>query len=319
VFERFSPEDFSAEKLKTMSDDELRALLASDSLLTSYSDESNDLIFRITDILISRENKTEEQREAERVEFWAGLIARYGDEIPIKLEDVLRPRENNAYDKKHEGRTAINKNPMRFNFRTHRTFKRLATAAVLAAAILICNTIAAFAFNFNFLRTVIDFTNDLFIQTTLPAETTARTPNPPAPAHTDTSAERSEFQEALDEFGIIRPRAPAKLPDGFEFEIVQTTEQQDYVRVLAQYRDGNKTVVFSVRSYSSISDTRTVYTEKNPGEPVVYSYAGVDFYLFKNVEATVATWTDGMTACNIHGDISEEEIKTIINLMYTEE
>jgi hypothetical protein len=37
------------------------------------------------------------------------------------------------------------------------------------------------------------------------------------------------------------------------------------------------------------------------------------------MDKVVATWVDGMTECDIHGDISADEIKIMINSMYTED
>jgi DNA-directed RNA polymerase specialized sigma24 family protein len=83
----------SAAELADKSLAELRALLADEHLLMSDGDASNDLIFRIAAAIRAKENKTDTQLEAERVRFWAGMVARYDDKIPVRLEDVVQNRK----------------------------------------------------------------------------------------------------------------------------------------------------------------------------------------------------------------------------------
>jgi hypothetical protein len=71
--------------------------------------------------------------------------------------------------------------------------------------------------------------------------------------------------------------------------------------------------------YSEVPEGRTQYVEKSENDPIVHSYSGIEFYVFKNLGKTVATWTNGMLDCEIQGDVSDEEMKAIINYIYSEE
>jgi hypothetical protein len=307
-------EQFSAADLEGKSIDELKTLLADERLLMSDSDASNDLILRIAAVIHAKENKTEAQLEAERAAFWSGLAARYGSAIPVLPEYAPRERGQGVAGEK----PGTKSDAARFfrRLKSRNPAGRLAIAAILAAALLLGNAFAAFAFHINVLRMVVDFTDDLFSKTFVSGE---NTPNPEnAPQIGDTPG-FTELQDALDEYGIISPRAPGHLPGGFECDFVQASVQPDYVKISAQYESGERVVTMTVRLYSDAPEGRAQYIEKSEGDPVVYSYFGIDFYIFKNIDRTVASWTDGMADCKIQGDVSDEEIKTIINSIYSEE
>jgi hypothetical protein len=73
--------------------EELGAMLADHTLLPLNGPSNTDKILEILAIIDRKENKPPEQREAERIACWTGLLDRYGDRLPFRLEDVTRPRE----------------------------------------------------------------------------------------------------------------------------------------------------------------------------------------------------------------------------------
>ncbi|MDR0446147.1 MAG: DUF3825 domain-containing protein, partial [Oscillospiraceae bacterium] len=84
---------FSAAELEEKSIAELRAILADDTLLPLDDDSNTGAILEILEVIKRKENKTAEQSEAEHAAFWTGLLDRYGDEIPVQLEDVVPQRK----------------------------------------------------------------------------------------------------------------------------------------------------------------------------------------------------------------------------------
>jgi hypothetical protein len=300
---------FNPSELHGKSVEELRAMLADDALLPLDDDSNTDTILNIMEVIKSKEYKTDERREAERVEFWAGLLVRHGDKIPVRLENVVSRRKSTG------SRQPASVSRVKRRFPLRGAVRRSAFAAAIALALLIGNSLAAYAFNFNVLRTIVDFTDELFDKTIV------ATDNAPGSADTlNGGADESDaFQDALDELGIARPHAPKWLPDGFAFEFVQLAKGEGYDVIAVQYKNGEMSVVFTVSYYSKPIEERTRHIEKNAGNPTNYSYCGIDFYIFTNMDMTVATWTDGMADCDIQGDISEGEMKNLINSMYTED
>jgi hypothetical protein len=181
---------------------------------------------------------------------------------------------------------------------------------MLTAAILMGSAFVTFAFNVNVLRMVVDFTDDLFSKTFVTGENAPQDGGLP---------QFPELQDALDMYGIVSPRVPKRLPGGFECDFVQASAMSDYTKIDAQYKSGERTVTVTVQLYSEVPDGRTQHIEKSDGTPYVYSRSGMEVYIFSNMDRTVASWTDGMADCMIQGEVSDEEIKTILNSIYLEE
>jgi hypothetical protein len=305
---------FSDVELAGKSYAELQALLADERLLMSDGDASNDLIFRITAAMHAKENKTERQLEAERIRFWAGMVARYGDKIPVNLENVIQNRETRLASSGGGSAGRM----YRRRFLSRNTLKRLVAVAALAAVVLVGNSLAAYAFNINFLRIAVDFTDSLFVKTIMPAEG-VRPGDTDGSDGLDGSGAFAAFHNAFDAFGISRPRFPEQLPGGFGLDFFQVNERPDYAKISAQYKNGDKIVTAIVFSYSAVPEARTRHLEKSAGSPTVYARSGIEFYLFDNMERMVATWTDGYVDCEIQGNVSDEEMKAIIDSIYTED
>ncbi|MDR1574216.1 MAG: DUF4367 domain-containing protein [Clostridiales Family XIII bacterium] len=153
----------------------------------------------------------------------------------------------------------------------------------------------------------------------MPAENTGNAPDSPEYADFGDSGSFAAFQDALDAFGIVRPRIPERLPGEFAFDFFQANERPDYAKISAQYKNGDKIVTATVFSYSAVPEARTRHLEKSAGSPALYARSGIAFYLFDNMERTVATWTDGYVDCEIQGNVSDEEMKAIIDSIYTED
>jgi hypothetical protein len=304
-------EQFDTKQLESKSIEELREMLADERLLAMDDTESNKMIFEIAEAIHAKEGKSEALLEAERVRFWAGLVARYGDKMPIKLDDVVRKRKASMV-----ALSASSKH-MRFSdhFQTHKHVRRFAIAAMIVVVILAGNAALAYAFNVNALQATVSFSDALFIKAFAPAEDVVNTPTP----QIGSLAEFASFQEALTAFGITRPYAPKYLPAGFEFDTAQAMERPDYVKIAAQYLNGEKGVTITVTSYSTVPNGHLSSIEKSSGTPDIYSSFGIEFYIFANIDNIVATWVDGMTDCNIQGNVSTEEMKSIIDSMYIED
>jgi hypothetical protein len=231
--------------------------------------------------------------------------------MPIKLEDVVRKHKTSS--------EAMNANTKHVRssdfFQSHKHIRRFAIAAMIAVVTLAGNAALAYAFNINALQAAISFSDALLVKTIVPKENAENTPTP----QIGSLAEFASFQEALTVFGIARPYAPKYLPDGFEFDTVQAMERPDYVKIAAQYLNGEKGVTITVTSYSTVPSGHFSSIEKSSGTPDIYSSFGIEFYIFANIDNMVATWVDGMVDCNIQGNVSTEEMKSIIDSMYMED
>jgi hypothetical protein len=303
---------FSVAELEKKTADELRAMLVNDSLLPLDDDSNSTAILAILEVIRAKEHKTDKQREAERIAFWAGLLARYGDQIPIRLEDIVNSRKQTMF-----GRETVSICPTvkRRHHAVHIAIRHIAIATALVLVLFAGNVLVASAFNINVLRVVIDFTEEVFTRVIIPSENDPDLTDLP---QLDASAETEVLQEALDKLGISQPKAPSWLPDGFAFDDLQIIDMRNNAILSAQFKSGTRTIVLSITRYEKFSDEPSRSYEKSTGEPLEYEYNDIVYYIFTNLDMTVATWFDGLCECDIQGNISVEEMKIIINSMQKE-
>ncbi|MDR1156846.1 MAG: DUF4367 domain-containing protein [Oscillospiraceae bacterium] len=303
---------FSTAELEKKTIEELQAILADDTLLPLDDASNTEKILEILAIIKRKENKTDEQRKAERIAFWTGLLDRHGNELPIRLEDVMHPREHKSCS------DGLNPQASRTRFGDHfpwhKAGRRFATVATLIVALLLVNTFVAYAFQINILNVVVDFTDDLFRKTVVSTVNMPRSME--SSQDSPTSGGSTLLQTALDELGITQPSAPDWMPNGFVFDNLQVADAQSSKILAVQYKRGKEAILLTFVLYNQPLTELTRNYEKSAGAPLEYKRDGIIHYIFTNLDVTVATWLDGLCDCDIQGKISVEEIKLIIDSMY---
>lgn len=126
------------------------------------------------------------------------------------------------------------------------------------------------------------------------------------------------IQAEVDKLGIDVPVVPTWFPDGYELQEINSsapdiTEWKE-VSCLLRNEDG-KTIIWSVTKYEEGHDISSIVFEKD-GRPVT-QYLGGDklFYIMSNNSCKTAVWSDGQIVVDIGGDLSEDTIKTMIDLI----
>ncbi|MDR2360100.1 MAG: DUF4367 domain-containing protein [Oscillospiraceae bacterium] len=302
-------EAFSVGELESKTADELRAMLANDSLFSLDDDTNTDAILEILEVIEAKELKTEEQKEVERAEFWTGMLACYGDKIPVRLEDVLHKPRRKLFILIAACKTV--------SAYAYRAARNLAISAVITLVLLVANSFIGYAWRVNVLQTIVSFSDELFSKVLTFADDT--------PIGSEDSRQfktQSGFPAllgALDELGVYDVRIPEWKPDGFRFESLQIADMRGSKLIVAQYTNGDKRLSLTYRIYEQVPVDAAHEFEKSYGNPEVYEANGVVHYIFSNLDVVVATWVDEMSDCHIQGNISVEEMKQIINSIYQEE
>ncbi|MBO4917671.1 MAG: DUF4367 domain-containing protein [Bacteroidales bacterium] len=122
-----------------------------------------------------------------------------------------------------------------------------------------------------------------------------------------------DIPTALKRLGIDEPLFPTWLPEGFVLDEQQIV-LDDPVFFSTSYLCKDRIVIITLLS---LSDTNhSGITEKNDADPLKYSISGQDYYIFKNLEKTVAIWYGKDYELRISGDISEEDMIKVIDSIY---
>lgn len=126
----------------------------------------------------------------------------------------------------------------------------------------------------------------------------------------DDGLEYSSMQDILKKNGKQFYSVPTWIPDGFALKTIKrdvTPAQEVYV---AKYLNEERELFIRVQNYLG-EDFQKVEIEEDYSE--IYPSAGVDYYLFENVDQSRAFWVVGSYECIISGDLSIDELKLMID------
>lgn len=120
------------------------------------------------------------------------------------------------------------------------------------------------------------------------------------------------WKEELDAYGIPASVLPTKIPEGFELQKwdVDKQELSENTEFSAFYAKDEMYFVVSATCYNQPMSSSI---EKDGTTVEEYKVGGVTYYLFENLEDRVATWYVGNLECIIHGDISIDDLKMMID------
>ena len=227
----------------------------------------------------------------------------------LYIMEVLAERKRNS---SHTGKTALeayesfkqnympetdnNVIPIKDKRKSPRWLRSLvATAAVLT--ILLTGIITANAFGVDAWDAVVHWSQETF-----------HFGDKDSP-QVDNSLTYTSLQDALKRGNSPTWLVPTYIPEVFsltEIDVQQTPRRKVYT---ARYQYGEKSMIISVRNYL---DGDPVYVEQSNGLVEEYEALGITYYLFSNQNQSRAVWLYESYECTISGDVTIEELKTMI-------
>lgn len=124
-----------------------------------------------------------------------------------------------------------------------------------------------------------------------------------------------EATSAMEEYGIPLELLPTWYPEGFELEeqMVSADEMSAVVYLLFTREEDSFSVDISKYSSGDLVGERIYEKDSSPVE--LYTANGRSFYLFSNLGQLEAAWADGPLTISVGGDLTESELKSILNSM----
>lgn len=194
------------------------------------------------------------------------------------------------------------------------SIKPFARALPFAAAlILLFGTMTAQAFGLDVFSAIARWTAEIFRLDggSVPyATVTVR------PLEVGEEASYESLEEAVEAFGIDAPIVPKEIPERFEFVAVKAACHKMGILINADYMstDGE---YLRIR-YREAASQEFNTLEKENGDVDFHSVKGIKHRLISDLGRQKAVWQNGDFECRINGDISEQEIKDIIDSIYRE-
>lgn len=125
----------------------------------------------------------------------------------------------------------------------------------------------------------------------------------------DSELEYESLQAALTDNERYYNHIPTKIPDDYKLEniIVDINPIQEVY--IAVYSNGNSRLKITVKTYI---EKRPEQVEMSEDFKEIYSYSGIDYYIFSNIEQNRAVWIADSYECNISGTLTVKQLKGMI-------
>ena len=184
---------------------------------------------------------------------------------------------------------------------THRLW-RSAIAVASAAVLLFALMIGAQAAGLDVFGTLARWTDSTFHYVTAPRE-----------RDDSISLENSSYG-TIDVQRILGEYTPTKLPDGAEATASSLREDKFGIATQVSFSlPDDRKFFIRVEQYPEREDIDLKTFESDTNLQEKYPSHSRLYYIFSNEDYFTATWSDGTTMVNILGDLSEAELKTIID------
>lgn len=193
------------------------------------------------------------------------------------------------------------------------SIKPFARALPFAAAlILLFGTVTAQAFGLDVFSAIARWTAEIFRLDggSIPyATVTVR------PLEVGEEASYESLEEAVEAFGINAPIVPKEIPERFELVAVKAACRRTGILIYADYKSNEGILQIRYRE-AEMQEFNTL--EKENGDVDFHSVKGIKHRLVSDLGRQKAVWQNGDFECRINGDISEQEIKDMIDSIYRE-
>lgn len=124
-----------------------------------------------------------------------------------------------------------------------------------------------------------------------------------------------ELYDTVSQLGVTAPVIPMWLDGEYQLVDCKVTELRNYVKVLATFSCGNKTVGAELKIYEEITSSKY---HKNEPDAEPYESNGVVHYIFRNHELWTVVWTKGNAECYLSIDC-RDDVYRVINSIYVSE
>ena len=274
------------EFLEQLSTEDLEYLLC----LSSDAEETEAFFDAVAEVIVERENEHPTGRLPNVDDAWNEFQTLYNTSENLSQidQDEGKPIPN--------PRESAPKIPRRSAFSSPRRLLPIAATVALTIVLTIGGMVGAQASGLNVFGALAEWTDEIFHFV------------PSSPSDSDT------VKSSLQEHGIPEELAPTWVPERFEFQRVDSTSNEEGVSSTVGYTSGNDTLCIEIGKYNDPAYLVNWGYQKDSNNVETFISHERKFYIFTNLERTVATWSDGQSLIiGIWGNVSTEEMMDIIS------
>lgn len=191
----------------------------------------------------------------------------------------------------------------------HRHFRTARLIAAVVVVTLAC-MIAAQGLGYDVFGVIARWTEETF-HFTSSDQTETRMPE-----EASDGMEYVSLQEALDAYSIAESVAPTWYPADFKMSEIKILSTSIDLKFRATYEAEEKFIAVTIWQYESAEAAGREAFEKDDLTVSTYKSGGVTHYLMSNEGQLKAAWANQNMVCSISGDLSEDELKEMIDSIY---
>lgn len=257
--------------------------------LSSDSEEMEEFIDAITDIIVAREREHPTGRLPNVDDAWNEFLQTYN--TPEKRAEIEMLEEELA---SNPAVPSIEKRPSRRRT-TFRHIWHIAAAAVLAVVLTLGSMIGAQAAGVNVFGALAEWTDEFF-------------------HYIRPHSNGDLIRNALRDQDIPEELAPAWIPERYALKNVETPSNDEGNYATAEYVSTGDGLFIEISKYNDPVYLIGWDYQKDSDNAEAFISHGRKFYVLSNLDCTTATWSDGESLIiNIWGDLSIEEMMDIIS------
>ena len=285
--------------LETLSTEELEKLLAQDFAATGEEEPDVDYIMAIMGVIKEREMAAGHQTTVDVDAAWKDFQEEYQGQAAAFDRTIQRETESSDHHQIQPAQTPRKKT---------RAFRFVLVAAIIV--VLLCGTATGFGRVF---QAMVNWTAETFgFESPYEEESVDAT-------------EREDVYEklraAVTEYTDL-PVVPKWAPEGTMKGTdggVKVTERRDATQISSNYKSGNGEFAIYIYIHNVIPPKYTVSYQWNEEQTITeYVAGGLEHDLVYNYESYIAAWTNENVECMIQGDLSEDDLKRMIDSIYEE-
>lgn len=179
---------------------------------------------------------------------------------------------------------------------------RVVRMVEVAAAVVLCLVVTANAFGVNPIQAFLNWADGVIQVYSNPSGVMELPADDPSEYHT--------LEEALAANGIDASGCPTWVPRDYSLYSVRSRAADDVIKCTASYESTRGELLIRVAHYSM---ENAASTEERKDGGSLYTHNGVGYYIVTNNGWSKAGWDIGLNSYVISGQISEDELKEIIN------
>lgn len=294
--------------LDRLSTEQLEELLRADIESPENSDEG--VIFHILEVIEQRKQMDSAETLPNVDLAWKEFQQYYN--VPEGKDQSLYPFNPIANNSDTTNETALHIMTAPTSLRLRRIFKH-GLAAVIAIVALLGGMVVAQAAGIDVFGLLGRWTEETFSFVSN-EQAEASIPNTFASIAPEHVSYYTEMQRAAADCGIIEEIAPAWYPIGFDTSTPETmsTDISDSIISIFSHEDGRNFSVCITHNKSSLHSASYTF-EKDESSVEPYTHGGKTFYILSNIDSTTATWSNGNLLITISGNLTTDEVKTMID------